>query len=93
MRVFQSSIIRKIMTDEVLNALIADFKRYKLTGSVPDHFGRDVPYDHPINLPIVLSEKVQHIHLGSEDKPLPLRKMQFHRTSDFSLGILPRFIG
>jgi mRNA interferase YafO len=36
-------------------------------------------------LPVVLAEKVQYIHLGSEDKPLALRKIQFHQTSDIHL--------
>jgi len=84
-RVFKSSVIRKVLTDEELNALIDDFKSYKLTGNAPEHFGRDVPYDHPITLPVVLAEKVQHIHLGSEDKALPLKKIQFYQTSDIHL--------
>jgi len=84
-RVFKSSIIRQIMKDEELDALVGDFKSYKLTGTAPDNFGRDVPYDHPNNLPIVLAEQIQHIHLGSEDKPLPLKKIQFYQTSDIHL--------
>ncbi|SFD69997.1 type II toxin-antitoxin system YafO family toxin [Pseudoalteromonas denitrificans] len=84
-RVFKSSIIRRIMNDEELDALVDDFKSYKLTGNAPDHFGRDVPYDHPNTLPVILAEKVQHIHLGSEDKPLPLKKVQFYQTSDIHL--------
>ena len=84
-RVFKSSIIRQILTDEELVALIDDFKSYKLTGNAPEHFGRDVPYDHPNNLPIVLAEEVQHIHLGSEDKPLSINKIQFYQTSDVHL--------
>lgn len=73
------------MNDEELDALVDDFKSYKLTGNAPDHFGRDVPYDHPNTLPVILAEKVQHIHLGSEDKPLPLKKVQFYQTSDIHL--------
>ena len=84
-RVFKSNIIRHVLTDEELAGLVNDFKSYKLTGNVPEHFGRDVAYDHPNNLPIVLTEEVQHIHLGSEDKPLPLRKLQFYQTSDIHL--------
>lgn len=84
-RVFKSSIIRQILTDDELDELVSDFKRYKLTGNAPEHFGRDVPYDHPNTLPVVLAEEVQHIHLGSEHKPLPLRKIQFHQTSDIHL--------
>ena len=73
------------MSEEELNALVEDFKSYKLTGDLPEHFGRDVPYDHPNTLPIVLTEEVQHIHLGSEDKSLPIKRIQFHRTSDIHL--------
>ena len=54
-RVFKSSIIRQILTDTELDTLVADFKSYKLTGTAPDNFRRDVPYDHPNNLPIVLA--------------------------------------
>lgn len=84
-RVFKSSIIRQILTDTELVALVNDFKSYKLTGNAPELFGRDVHYDHPNNLPIVLAEQIQHIHLGSIDKPLPLNKIQFYQTSDTHL--------
>lgn len=84
-RVFKSSIIRQILTEAELDALVIDFKSYKLTGNAPEFFGRDVPYDHPNNLPIVLAEKIQHIHLGNEDAPLPLKKVQFYKTSDTHL--------
>ena len=84
-RVFKSSIIRQVLTDEELGALIDDFKSYKLTGNVPEHFGRDVLYDHPHTLPVILAEEVQHIHLGSEEKPLPVKKIQFYQTSDIHL--------
>ena len=84
-RVCKSSVIRKVLREEELNALVDDFKSYKLTGNTPDNFGRDVPYDHPNTLPIILAEEVQHIHLGSEDKPLPIKKIQFYRTSDIHL--------
>lgn len=84
-RVFKSRLIRNLLSTDELNDLINDFVSYKSTGIVPDNFGRDVPYDHPNTLPIVKSEKVQHIHLGNEDNPLPLKKIQFHRTSDIHL--------
>ena len=84
-RVFKSGIIRQMLTTEELDALVGDFKSYKLTGNAPESFGRDVPYDHPNTLPIVLAEEIQHIHLGSEDKPLPLKKIQFYQTSDIHL--------
>lgn len=84
-RVFKSSIIRQVMTEEELDSLVDDFKSYKFTGNAPECFGRDVPYDHLNTLPIVLAEKIQHIHLGSEDKPLPLKKIQFYQTSDVHL--------
>lgn len=81
-RVFKSSIIRQILTNTELDALVNDFKRYKLTGNPPEFFGRDIPYDHPNNLPTVLAEEIKHIHLGSKDNPLPLQKIQFYQTSD-----------
>jgi mRNA interferase YafO len=84
-RVFKSLLIRNLLTADELTDLVNDFISYKSTGIVPDNFGRDVPYDHPHTLPIVKSEDVQHIHLGSEDKPLPLNKIQFHKTSDIHL--------
>lgn len=84
-RVFKSCIIRQILTDDELDTLVDDFKSYKLTGNAPEHFGRDVSYDHPNNLPIVLAEEVQHIHLGSEDNSLPINKIQYYQTSDIHL--------
>ena len=84
-RVFKSSIIREALSEDELDALVNDFKRYKLTEIVPEYFGRDVPYDHPNTLPVVLAEEIQHIHLGSEDKPFPINKIQFHKTSDIHL--------
>ncbi|MBO1255068.1 type II toxin-antitoxin system YafO family toxin [Alteromonas sp. 5E99-2] len=84
-RVFKSAVICKIMESEELDALIDDFRSYKLTGNPPEHFGRDVPYDHPNNLPIVLAERIQHIHLGNEDKPFSSKKIQFYQTSDIHL--------
>ena len=53
--------------------------------NTPDHFGSDVPYDHPHTLPVILAEEVQHIHLGNEDRPSPLHKVQFYQTSDIHL--------
>lgn len=84
-RVFKSSVIRQILSDDELSALVEDFKSYKQSGKLPKLFGRDALYDHPNNLPLVLSEQVQHIHLGSEDSPFPINKIQFHRTSDIHL--------
>lgn len=84
-RVFKSKLIRELLSDAELDDLISDFIAYKSTGLVPELFGRDVPYDHPNTLPIVKLEQVQHIHLGSADNPLPLHKVQFHRTSDIHL--------
>ncbi len=82
---FKSSVIRQILSAEELDALIDDFKHYKLTNIIPDNFGRDAPFDHPNSMPIVLAEEIQHIHLGSEDKPLSTTKIQFHKTSDYHL--------
>lgn len=88
-KIFKSAVIRQQLSQTELNALVTDFKNYKSKGIVPIHFGRDVPYDHPHTLPIVQTEQVQHIHLGSEDKPLPLKKVHFHRTSDTHLVYCP----
>jgi mRNA interferase YafO len=85
MRVFKSRLIRNLLSSAELNDLVNDFRSYKNTGVVPENFGRDVPYDHPHTMPMVKSEHVQHIHLGSNEKPLPLNKIQFHRTSDAHL--------
>jgi mRNA interferase YafO len=84
-RVFKSTVMIKSLTDEELTQLVDDFKQYKMTDIPPEYFGRDVPYDHPNSLPSVLAEELQHLHLGSEDEPLPLRNIQFHRTSDVHL--------
>lgn len=74
-----------MLSKDEINDLVNDFVSYKSTGVVPDNFGRNVPYDHPHTLPIVKSEELQHIHLGSEDTPFALNKIQFHRTSDIHL--------
>jgi mRNA interferase YafO len=84
-RVFKSRIIQDLLTNEEMLALSKDFKGYKATRIIPEYFGRDVAYDHPNTLPLIQIEKVQHIHLGSEDKPLNLKTLQFHRTSDIHL--------
>jgi len=84
-RVFKSSIIRKTLTEDEQLGLVNDFKGYKLTGIAPDNFGRDVLYDHPNNLPIVLAERIKHIHLGGIDNPLPSNVIQFYKTSDIHL--------
>ncbi len=84
-RVFKSKVIQQQLSKEELKVLTSDFKGYKETGIVPEHFGRDVPYDHPHTIPIVKMEEVKHIHLGSEGKPLPINKIQFYRTSDIHL--------
>jgi mRNA interferase YafO len=36
-------------------------------------------------LPIILTEAVQHIHLGNEENPLAINKIQFYQTSDIHL--------
>lgn len=83
-RVFKSSLICDLLSDEELASLVNDFKAYKYSGVLPDNFGRDVAYDHPNTLPIVKAEKLQHIHLGNSKLPFPC-KSQFHRTSDVHL--------
>lgn len=90
-RVFRSSVIQNQLTDDELNKLTDDFKRYKATSVLPENFGRDVSYDHPNALPILKTEQVQHIHLGSDDKPLPFNRIQFKQTSDVHLVYCPSF--
>lgn len=84
-RVFKSRIIRELLSDEELDGLVSDFKQYKGYGLLPKNFGRNVPYNHSNTLPLVKAEQVQHIHLGNEDVPLPINKIQFYRTSDVHL--------
>lgn len=90
-RVFKSSVIQNQLTKDELNQLTDDFKRYKATNILPKNFGRDVPYDHPNTLPILKIEQVQHIHLGSKDKPLLFNRVQFRQTSDVHLVYCPSF--
>ena len=82
MRVFKSKIIREQLTENELDELISDFRQYKLTGVVPDTFGRDELYDHPNPLPILKSEKIQHIHLLDDEKQWSVYVIQFNKTSD-----------
>jgi len=85
MRVFKSKVIREQLTEVELSPLIADFKQYKLTGVVPDTFGRDELYNHSNSLPIIKAEEVQHIHLLNEEKYWPIYAVQFNKTSDTHL--------
>lgn len=84
-KVFQGLVFRRQLPAGDRKRLVADFKRYKQEGVVPETFGRDVPYDHPHTLPSVLSEELQHLHLAPADDPFPLRTLQFARTSDTHL--------
>lgn len=80
-RVFKSKLIID-STDKVeLDKLTNDFIAYK-NGELPDLFGRDVFYDHPNNLPVILTEEVKHIHLADTDSPWHARVAQFRRISD-----------
>jgi len=82
MRVFKSKIIREQLTEEELSDLIADFRQYKLTGVLPDNFGRDELYNHPNSLPIIKAEEIQHIHLLDSEKDWSIHTIQFYKTSD-----------
>jgi len=73
------------LSSDKLAVLVSDFKGYKESGIVPEHFGRDVLYDHLSTLPLIRMEEIKHIHLGSEDSPLSIKKIQFYRTSDIHL--------
>jgi len=81
LRVFVGKALKDTLTGKEQTQLVADFKRYKGTGDLPDTFGRDVPYDHPHTLPAVQAEELMHLHLA-EDTPWPLNMVQFSRTSD-----------
>ena len=81
LRVFVGKAIRDSLTQTERDGLVADFKRYKSTGELPDTFGRDVPYDHAHTLPAVRAEELMHLHLA-ENEPWPLSTVQFYRTSD-----------
>lgn len=85
MRIFKSKQIREQLTETELQGLTDDFKRYKLTGIPTETFGRDAAYDHPNTLSLVKQEYVRHLHLLPPDKPWPLSKAQFNKTSDVHL--------
>ncbi len=86
-RVFHHKSLELLFSDLELDlaALKDDFKKYKESGKLPGNFGRDVLYNHPNTLPIVLQEKISHIHLEDPDKPWHFRTLQFNRTSDIHL--------
>ena len=54
----------------------------------PESFGRDAHYDQPNSLPIIRSEKEQHIHLANPQSPWPLYKVQYNKTSDTHYALL-----
>lgn len=88
-KVFQGLAFRRQLPAGDRKKLVADFKRYKQEGVVPETFGRDVPYDHLNTPPSVRDEDLRHLHLASADKPFPLRSIQFSRTSDTHLIYCP----
>ena len=82
-KVYSSSPLREQLTERELQGLVRDFKVYKITGQSPALFGRDVLFDHPHTLPILVSEQVRHVHLLPEsERPSLSQKDQFNRTSD-----------
>ncbi|SQH74376.1 putative toxin of the YafO-YafN toxin-antitoxin system [Shewanella benthica] len=80
-RVFKARPILDALTEAEQHQLVSDFKSYK-EGELPELFGRDVLYDHPMNLAAIKDEEVRHLHLGNADAPWPIWKAQFNRTSD-----------
>ena len=84
-RIFKSRPLIESLNESELGSLVSDFKLYKLTGQLPDTFGRDVPYDHPNTMPTLKNEDVRHIHLLDEDMKWQVNKLQFYRTSDTHL--------
>lgn len=77
-------MIESLTADE-LEALRTDFKTYKEAGVLPMTFGRDVSYNHPNSLPIVLHEELFHIHLTNENELWHEKTLQFYRTSEIHL--------
>jgi len=90
-RVFKSEVIGQQLGKGELEQLVADFKRYKETGIPAACFGRDVPYDHPHNLPSVRSESIMHLHLAEGAQHWTSRQAQYDRTSDYHLVYCPGF--
>lgn len=85
-RVFASQLLKQQLPKQELENLLSDFRQYKDSGVLPDTFGRDVPYDHPSNLPLIRSEEVQHLHLKPANTPgWPTHLAPFRRTSDIHL--------
>lgn len=84
-RVFTSSILRKEQTETEIEALVADFKKYKATGELPSTFGLDVPYHRPS---AVKFAELKHIHLNFNGG-WPLRMIQRNRTSNVALVYCP----
>jgi mRNA interferase YafO len=84
-RIFSGFIIRGQLTHKELDALVADFKAYKMNRGLPDTFGRDVAYDHPHTLSAVKHEELHHLHLATDPSAWPPHLSQFNRTSDVHL--------
>ena len=82
MKVFTGSTIRQQLQEDELKALVADFRRYKIFGQLPQMFGRDSPYNHYNTPRLLLLEGVQHIHLNDGENPWPLYRAQHNKTSD-----------
>ena len=61
-----------------------DFRACKASGTTPDTFSRDAPYNHPNTAPLVRAEELAHIHLA-DGETWPLHQIQFDRTSDCHL--------
>lgn len=83
-RVFTSKVLEDALTAEDRTALIQDFRLYK-SGVLPALFGKDVAYDHPLNLDIIKQEQVRHIHLAANGYGFPVLLTQLKRTSDIHL--------
>ena len=84
MKVFTSKLIERTLNKQELKDLVEDFRYYKSEGGTPDSFGRDVPYDHPYTYPPVKEEDISHLQLVDPSK-VPVRTLQFYRTSDHHL--------
>ena len=85
-RVFTSKLLRGKFGNVAANALREEFLAYKMTGVVPQKYGRDAPYRDPESANAV---KLRHMHLEDvthvAHRKWVLNTVQFDRVSDTCL--------
>ena len=64
-RIFKARPILDALTAAEQDQLVSDFKSYK-EGELPEFFGRDVLYDHPMNLAAIKDGEARHLHSALE---------------------------